>query len=55
MTDIVERLRAAAPEGMLSSQVNDLAALREAADIIERLRDKIADLEDAALSHRKDW
>ena len=38
MTDIVERLRALAPEGMLASHVSDLALLRESADEIERLR-----------------
>jgi len=37
MTDIVDRLRAATPGTMLSMQVNDLAALREAAAEIERL------------------
>jgi len=52
MTDVVDRLRAAAPGTMLSMQVNDLAALREAADEIERLRAALAeaidDLESAA-------
>ena len=38
MTDLPQRLRAASPEGMLSGHVNDLPALREAADEIERLR-----------------
>ena len=46
MTDIVERLRAEAPEGILASHVNDIPALREAADEIERLRAALTKVRD---------
>ena len=39
--DIVQRLRLAAPDGLTSAHVSDLAVLREAADEIERLRDLV--------------
>lgn len=45
---LVDRLRAAAPGTMLSMQVNDLAALREAADEIERLRAALESVIDLA-------
>jgi hypothetical protein len=37
-SDLVQRLRDATPTGLLAAHVNDLSALREAADEIERLR-----------------
>ena len=51
MSDLIERLLDAAPDGLLSAHVNDLDAIREAADTIlgirsanKRLKDEIANL-----------
>lgn len=50
MADIVERLRAQAPDGILASYVTDIPALREAADEIGRLRQFLATLLDGCVN-----